>query len=273
MCEALKNSYELFEEIGRGKFGTVFRCYNPTTKKSHAAKIIHKHLLTDSTDRMCLENESKFMTYLSPHPNILQISDVFEDNESLSIVSELCQPNFTLLDRITNHPLSDLEAASMMKNLLEAVSYCHKLGISHRDIKPENILFDSWGNLKVCDFGSAEWFSDGRKMKGIVGTPCYVAPEVLLGREYNEKVDIWSSGVIMYMMLSGIPPFYGDSAVQIFEAVIRGNLRFPTQIFKNVSSSAKDLMRKMICRDPSRRISAEDALRHPWILSGGLTMI
>lgn len=147
-----------------------------------------------------------------------------------------------------------------MKQLLEAVSHCHKLGIAHRDIKPENLLFDSWENLKVCDLGSAEWFGEGRSMNGVVGTPYYVAPEVLLGREYNEKVDVWSSGVIMYIMLGGIPPFYGDSATQIFEAVVRGNLRFPTNVFRSVSPSAKDLMRKMICRDPSRRISAEQAL-------------
>ncbi|KAK7258633.1 hypothetical protein RIF29_24214 [Crotalaria pallida] len=270
MCEALNNSYEILEEIGRGKFGTVFRCYNPINNQFYAIKIINKHLLTDSTDRMCLENESTFLAYLSPHPNILQISDVFEDTDSLSIVTELCQPNFTLFDRISDHPLSEPEASSMMKNLLEAVSHCHKLGIAHRDIKPENLLFDSWGNLKVCDFGSAEWFGDERSMNGIVGTPYYVAPEVLLGREYNEKVDVWSSGVIMYIMLGGIPPFFGDTASQIFESVVRGNLRFPTKIFRNVSSSAKDLMRKMICRDPSRRISAEQALRHPWILSGGM---
>jgi serine/threonine protein kinase len=97
-------------------------------------------------------------------------------------------------------------------------------------------------------------------MNGVVGTPYYVAPEVLLGRDYTEKVDVWSCGVILYIMLSGIPPFYGDSAAEIFEAVIRGNLRFPSRIFRSVSSGAKDLLRKMICRDDSRRFSAEQAL-------------
>ncbi|GMY20445.1 phosphoenolpyruvate carboxylase kinase 2-like [Fagus crenata] len=106
-------------------------------------------------------------------------------------------------------------------------------------------------------------------MEGVVGTPYYVAPEVLMGREYNEKVDVWSCGVILYIMLAGVPPFYGESVADIFQAVLRGNLRFPTRIFRSVSAEAKDLLRKMICRDVSRRLSAEQALRHPWILNGG----
>ncbi|KAJ1409340.1 Serine/threonine-protein kinase, active site [Sesbania bispinosa] len=210
------------------------------------------------------------MSLLSPHPNILQIFDVFENDDVLSIVLELCKP-LTLLDRIVANPnpLSEPQAASLIKQLLEAVAHCHRLGVAHRDIKPDNILFDSADNLKLADFGSAEWFGDGRSMSGVVGTPYYVAPEVLMGRDYNEKVDVWSCGVILYIMLAGIPPFYGDSAVEIFEAVVRANLRFPSRIFRSVSPAAKDLLRKMICRDSSTRISAEQALRHPWILSGG----
>lgn len=199
------------------------------------------------------------MALLSPHPNILRIYDVVEDDDSLSMVLDLCQP-LTLFDRIVDQSLSEVQAASVMKQLLEAVAHCHRLGIAHRDIKPDNILFDSKDVLKVADFGSAEWFGEGGSMSGVVGTPLYVAPEVLSGREYNEKVDVWSNGVILYIMLSGIPPFYGESAEEIFEAVLRANLRFPSRIFRSVSSAAKDLMRKMICRDPSRRLSAEQAL-------------
>lgn len=130
----------------------------------------------------------------------------------------------------------------------------------NRDIKPDNILFDSRRKLKLADFGSAEWLGDEMTTTGVVGTPYYVAPEVLAGREYGEKVDVWSAGVILYIMLSGIPPFYGESAAEIFEAVMRGNLRFPLKAFRSVSPAAKDLLRKMICRDASRRFSAEQAL-------------
>ncbi|XP_061366383.1 phosphoenolpyruvate carboxylase kinase 1-like [Gastrolobium bilobum] len=270
MCEALKNQYQLLEEIGRGRFGTVFRCFHLSSNQFYACKLIDKRLLTDSTDQHCLEIESKFMSFLSPHPNIVQVFDAFEDTDFLSIVIDLCEP-LTLFDRIADGPLPEPQAAFFMKQLLEAVAHCHRVGIAHRDIKPDNLLFDSRNNLKVADFGSAEWFGDGRSMSGVVGTPYYVAPEVLMGREYNEKVDVWSSGVILYIMLGGIPPFYGDSAAEIFEAVVRANLRFPTRVFRSVSSTAKDLLRKMLCRDVSRRISAEQALRHPWIISGGVT--
>lgn len=123
--------------------------------------------------------------------------------------------------------------------------------------------------LKLADFGSAEWFGDGRPMSGLVGTPYYVAPEVVAWREYGEKVDVWSAGVVLYMMLSGAVPFYGATAPEIFEAVLRGNLRFPPRAFAGVSPEAKDLMRRMLCKDVSRRFSTEQVLRHPWIASCG----
>ncbi|RDX68022.1 Phosphoenolpyruvate carboxylase kinase 1, partial [Mucuna pruriens] len=266
MCEALKTQYKVSEEIGRGRFGTIFRCLDPHTNESLACKLIDKSLLADPTDRQCLQNEPKFMSLLSPHPNILQIIDFFEDDQFLSIVMDLCQPH-TLFDRMLHCPFPEPQAASLINTLLQAVAHCHRCGVAHRDIKPDNILFDSAGNLKLADFGSAEWFGDGSTMTGVVGTPYYVAPEVLMGRDYDEKVDVWSCGVILYIMLAGIPPFYGDSAAEIFEAVVRANLRFPSRIFRTVSPAAKDLLRKMLCRDPSRRFSAEQALRHPWILS------
>lgn len=259
MCETLKTQYQVCEEIGRGRFGTIFRCFHPQTNQPFALKLIDKTLLNDDVDRECLQNEPKFMSLLSPHPNILQIFDVFEDQDSLSIVMDLCQAH-TLFDRMVQGPIPEAQAASLIKSLLEGVAHCHRLGVAHRDIKPDNVLFDSSGNLKLADFGSAEWFGGGRSMSGVVGTPYYVAPEVLMGREYDEKVDVWSCGVILYIMLAGIPPFYGDSAADIFEAVVRANLRFPSRIFRNVSPSAKDLLRKMICRDASRRFSAEQAL-------------
>lgn len=143
---------------------------------------------------------------------------------------------------------------------MEAVAHCHRCGVAHRDLKPDNILFDEWNRLKLADFGSAECFREGEMMSGVVGTPYYVAPEVVAGREYNEKVDVWSAGVILYIMLSGIPPFYGETATEIFEAVMRGNLRFPVRCFRSVSPVVKDLLRRMLCKDVSRRLSAEQVL-------------
>lgn len=259
MCEALTSSYELLEEIGRGRFGTVLRCFSLTKNDFFACKLIDKSLLADPTDRECLENEPRIMTLLSPHPNIVQIFDVFDSEDSLGVVMELCETQ-TLYDRMVDRVLSEADAATYMKQLLQAVAHCQGLGVVHRDIKPDNLLFDSHGNLKLSDFGSAVWSRGGKAIEGIVGTPYYVAPEVLMGRLYDEKVDLWSAGVIMYIMLSGIPPFYGESAEDIFEAVVRANLRFPAKLFRPVSSAAKDLMRKLICRDVSKRLSAEQAL-------------
>ncbi|KDP23706.1 hypothetical protein JCGZ_23539 [Jatropha curcas] len=272
MCDTVKNNYQLCEEVGRGRFGIISRCFSPISNDFFACKIVDKNLLTDSTDRECLQNEAKIMTVLSPHPNIVQIHDVYDTDDSLTMVMELCE-QYTLYDKIikSNGGLSEAKSATIMKQLLNAISHCHRFNIVHRDIKPDNILFDSRNRVKLADFGSADWLSDEGTMTGVVGTPYYVAPEVVLGRDYNEKADIWSAGVVLYVMLAGIPPFYGETVEEIFEAVIRGNLRFPPRIFRNVSPEAKDLLKKMICRDVSRRFSAEQALRHPWILNEGET--
>ncbi|XVE89986.1 hypothetical protein DITRI_Ditri20bG0040700 [Diplodiscus trichospermus] len=270
MSETLKNKYQECEEIGRGRFGTITRVFCPITEASFACKSIDKRLLTDPTDRECLENEPKIMTLLSPHSNIVQIHDMLESEDTLQLILELCQP-YTLYDQILLPDLTESKAASYMQQLMLGLAHCHRFGIVHRDIKPDNIFFDFRGNLKIGDFGSAAWLGELGTVDGLVGTPYYVAPEVVMGRAYNEKVDVWSAGVVLYVMLAGVPPFYGETAEEIFEAVLRGNLRFPTRIFRSVSAEAKDLLRKMICRDVSKRWSAEQVLRHPWILNGGET--
>ncbi|XVF31023.1 hypothetical protein REPUB_Repub16aG0109600 [Reevesia pubescens] len=269
MSETLMNKYQVCEEIGRGRFGTITRVFCPITEASFACKTIDKTLLTDPTDRECLENEPKIMSLLSPNSNIVQIHDMFESEDTLQLILELCQP-YTLYDQILQpDQLSESKAASYMQQLMSGLAHCHRFGIVHRDIKPDNIFFDFRGKLKIGDFGSATWLGEHGTADGLVGTPYYVAPEVVMGRAYNEKIDVWSAGVVLYVMLAGVPPFYGETAEEIFKAVIRGNLRFPTRIFGSVSAEAKDLLRKMICRDVSKRWSAEQVLRHPWILNGG----
>ncbi|KAI3735524.1 hypothetical protein L6452_15025 [Arctium lappa] len=276
MCESLNKDYQLCEELGRGRFGIVYRCFSAVTSDSFACKSIDKRLLSDPTDRECLEKEPKIIHVLGGNPHIVQIHGLYEDDNYLHMVMDLCDAP-DLFDRISKHGgvFSESEAFSVFSPLILSISYCHRLGIAHRDIKPDNVLFDSRGKLKLADFGSAEWFgmNERRTMTGVVGTPYYVAPEVLSGREYNEKVDVWSAGVILYIMLAGVPPFYGDTPAETFEAVLRGNLRFPTRIFRSVSPEAKDLLRKMLCKDVSRRLSAEQVLRHPWVINGDETRI
>ncbi|KAJ0967590.1 hypothetical protein J5N97_024507 [Dioscorea zingiberensis] len=271
MSEALKRDYEIGAEIGRGRFGAVFLCYSAQSGETFAVKTIDRTRLTDPTDRQLVEQEAK-ITLLAAvgNPHVVQIYGVYEDDSVIHLVLDLL-PGPDLFDRITGRegPIPEPEAAALMAQLMEAINACHRRGIAHRDVKPDNVMFDSRGRIRLVDFGSAECFGEERAMSGVVGTPHYVAPEVLAGREYSEKVDVWSAGVILYLMLGGILPFYGETAVEIFEAVLRGNLRFPSRIFSSVSLAAKDLIRRMICRDPSRRFSADQVLRHRWIVGGG----
>ncbi|KAL2558004.1 Phosphoenolpyruvate carboxylase kinase 2 [Forsythia ovata] len=226
-------------------FGVVYRCFSAATGESFACKSIDKHALSeDTTNRECLKKEPKILQLLSGCPSIVRLYRFYEDDDSLHMVTDLCN------------------GGNMFDRMSSGTSFSE-------DIKPDNILFDSQGRLKLADFGSADWFgvSEDGTMRGVLGTPYYVAPEVLMGGEYNEKVDVWSAGVILYIMLAGAPPFYGDSPVEIFESVLRGSLRFPLTIFRSVSSEAKDLLRKMICRDVLRQFSADQVLRNPWIIN------
>ncbi|KAF7837473.1 phosphoenolpyruvate carboxylase kinase 1-like [Senna tora] len=268
MSSELERDYVVLMEVGRGKFGTVYKCTSRSSDEDHqifAVKSIDKQVVTagDSLDAQCLFNEPKIMKLLSPHPNILTIHNVYEDDNHLHMVFDFCDHS-DLHDRISA-TVPESDASRIMRQLMQAVCHCHRLGVAHRDIKPGNILFEGEPErLKLADFGSAEIFKEGEKMRGVVGTPYYVAPEVVGGREYNEKVDVWSAGVILYIMLSGGPPFDGETEVDIFEAVLRANLRFPSRFFHSVSPAAKDLLRRMLCKDISRRFSAEQVLRHPW---------
>ncbi|KAM0949296.1 putative protein kinase CAMK-CDPK family [Dioscorea sansibarensis] len=271
MSEGLKRDYEIGEEIGRGRFGAVFRCFAVDSGEALAVKTIDKTQLTDPTDRQLVEREAKItLLAAAGNPHIVQIHAVHEDESSIHLVLDLL-PGPDLFERISGRggPIPEPEAAAIIAQLMEALNACHQRGIAHRDVKPDNVMFDSLGRLRLVDFGSAECFGEGMTMRGVVGTPYYVAPEVVEGREYGEKVDVWSAGVILYLMLGGIPPFYGETAAEIFEAVMRGNLRFPRRIFSSVSPAAKDLIRRMLSRDASRRLSADQVLRHQWIVGGG----
>ncbi|GKV19049.1 hypothetical protein SLEP1_g29348 [Rubroshorea leprosula] len=272
MTEALRRDFQVCEEIGRGRFGVVFRCFSAVSGESFAVKSIEKrHVAGDSLDSQCLLNEPKILSLVAPHPNIIQLYHLYEDDSHLHMVLDLCPPSQDLYRQIVDDgTIGEGEAKVIMAQLMQAVSHIHKLGVVHRDIKPDNILFDSRNSVKLTDFGSADVLNSegGAAMRGVVGTPYYVAPEVLAGTEYNEKVDMWSAGVVMYILLAGFPPFYGETAGEIFEAVLRGNLRFPTRVFQSVSPAAKDLLRRMLCKDVSRRFTAEQVLKHPWMASG-----
>ncbi|PON98682.1 Tyrosine-protein kinase [Trema orientale] len=239
MTDALWREYQVLEEMGRGRFGTVYKCVPLNDSGDFfAVKSIDKRMIRgDSLESQCLVTEPKLLHLVTPHPHIINLHNLYEDETHLHMVLDLCD-SLDLHGRVTRRVFPEPEAASVMAQLMQAVAHCHRLG-------------------------------DGALMRGIVGTPYYVAPEVLAGRDYSEKVDVWSAGVVLYVMLAGFPPFYGESMGEIFEAVVRANLRFPARAFHSVSPVAKDLLRRMVCKDVSRRFSAEQVLRHPWITSGG----
>ncbi|CAM0903783.1 unnamed protein product [Alopecurus aequalis] len=276
--ELLRRDYEIGDEIGRGRFGVVHRCASRSTGDLYAVKSVDRSRLSDDLDRGLAELEPKLAQLAAAgNPGVVPVHAVYEDESWTHMVMDLCTgPD--LLDWVRlrhGAPVPEPEAATVVKQLAEALAICHSRGVAHRDVKPDNVLLDAYGcegplRARLADFGSAAWIGGGETARGLVGTPHYVAPEVVEGGEYGEKADVWSAGVVLYVLLTGgALPFSGDTASDVFSAVLRGSPRFPPRLFSGVSPLAKDLIRRMICRDVSRRFSAEQVLRHPWIVSGG----
>lgn len=257
------------KELGHGHYGVVRKCMDRETKQWYAIKSIRKAKVKKIE---VLKREIEILREVK-HPNIIELVDVFEDAKYLHLVTELCTGG-ELFDRIiakSSSPeghYSEHDAAAIIKSILEAISYCHSLGIVHRDLKPENFLFltDSEDSpIKIIDFGlSRHKDADDSMMKTKVGTPYYVAPEVLR-REYNEACDIWSIGVITYILLCGYPPFYGDNDVEIFNSVRIGQFDFPSPEWDVIGDSAKHFVTMLLQKPAELRPTALAAMDHPWI--------
>ncbi|TKY56302.1 Serine/threonine-protein kinase PEPKR2 [Spatholobus suberectus] len=243
--------------IGQGKFGSVTLCRARAGGAEYACKTLRKGEET-------VHREVEIMQHVSGHPGVVTLEAVYEDAECWHLVMELCSGG-RLVDRMREGPCSEHVAAGILKEVMLVVKYCHDMGVVHRDIKPENILLTGSGRIKLADFGLAIRISEGQNLTGVAGSPAYVAPEVLLGR-YSEKVDIWSSGVLLHALLVGGLPFKGDSPEAVFEEIKNVKLDFQTGVWESISKSARDLVGRMLTRDISARITADEVLRHPWIL-------
>eukprot|EP00980_Cylindrotheca_fusiformis_P005411 scaffold1157_cov122-Cylindrotheca_fusiformis.AAC.3 len=253
----LKYKYEILEVIGTGAYGTVRKCRNRQTNELAAIKTINKSKVRQVE-----------------HPNIIRLYDIYEDVRCIHLVTELCTGG-ELYDRVIEKAeseeghYSEADAASLIQDILGAIAYCHDVvNIVHRDLKPENFLLLHQGDdapIKIIDFGLSR-FDDSPSgiMKTRVGSPYYVAPEVLNGA-YTNKCDIWSVGVIAYLLLCGFPPFNGDSDGEILFTIKNANLSFPSPEWDDISPMAKDFVMALLDRDPSKRLSASEALKHPWI--------
>ncbi|PSS30846.1 Calcium-dependent protein kinase [Actinidia chinensis var. chinensis] len=264
----LQHFYLIGKKLGQGQFGTTHLCTDRSTGDLYACKSIPKKKLICKEDYDDVWKEIQIMHHLSEHPNVVRIKDTYEDPLYVHIVMELCAGG-ELFDRIVHKGhYSEREAAKLIKTIVGVVEACHSLGVMHRDLKPENFLFLSTHEdaaLKATDFGLSVFYKPGETFCDVVGSPYYVAPEVLR-KHYGPEADVWSAGVILYILLSGVPPFWEETEMGIFRQILRAKLDFESEPWPGISDSAKNLIQKMLDRNPKTRLSAHEVLCHPWIV-------
>lgn len=261
--DALSNFFEVESELGRGATSIVYRCKQKGTQKPYALKVLKK-----TVDKKIVRTEIGVLLRLS-HPNIIKLKEIFETPMEISLVLELVTGG-ELFDRIVEKGYySERDAADAVKQILEAVAYLHENGIVHRDLKPENLLYATPAPdapLKIADFGLSKIVEHQVLMKTVCGTPGYCAPEILRGCAYGPEVDMWSVGIITYILLCGFEPFYDERGDQfMFRRILNCEYYFISPWWDEVSLNAKDLVRKLIVLDPKKRLTTFQALQHPWV--------
>ncbi|KAG0477096.1 hypothetical protein HPP92_013937 [Vanilla planifolia] len=270
--ENLKDTYSIGRKLGQGQFGTTHLCVDKSTDKQYACKTILKRKLTTDEDVEDVRREIQIMHHLSGNPNVISIKGAYEDAVAVHVVMELCSGG-ELFDRIIQKGhFTERKAAELTRVIVGVVEACHSLGVMHRDLKPENFLFvdeSEEAPLKTIDFGLSVFFQPGEIFHDVVGSPYYVAPEVLRKR-YGPEIDVWSAGVIIYILLSGVPPFWAETEEGIFDEVLHGELDFESDPWPSISDGAKDLVKRMLVRDPRRRLKAHEVLCHPWVQVDGV---
>ncbi|KAM5550639.1 calcium-dependent protein kinase 1 [Rosa sericea] len=268
----IKEFYSFGRKLGQGQFGVTTLCVEKATGKEYACKSIAKRKLITDDDVEDVRREIQIMHHLAGHPNVISIKGAYEDAVAVHVVMELCAGG-ELFDRIIQRGhYTERKAAELTRTIVGVVEACHSLGVMHRDLKPENFLFVSQEEdalLKTIDFGLSIFLKPGEKFTDVVGSPYYVAPEVLRKR-YGPEADVWSAGVILYILLSGVPPFWAETEQGIFDQVLQGELDFSSEPWPSISDGAKDLVRRMLVRDPRKRLTAHEVLCHPWVQVDGV---
>jgi len=232
--------------------------------------VIDKKEAGSQQDERRLRTEIDILTRVK-HPNIVCLKDIFEDPNHLYIVMELISGG-ELFDKIVERgSFSEKETSELVSKILSAVEYLHSNGIAHRDLKPENLLLKAGDITEVMlsDFGLSKIIGEDTMMQTACGTPYYVAPEVLSATGYGPEVDLWSVGVITYLILCGFPPFYGDSLPEVFEQIMKAEYDFPEPYWNDISKEAKDFIGRLLVVDPKKRYNSTQALEHVWIKKGG----
>lgn len=275
----IKKYYEMFDALGSGNFAVVKKGVTKDAKKKEnkeipddvAIKIIDKSKVEDMGD---IEREIEIMRMVD-HPNVIKLFEIYDEPKKMHLVMELVTGG-ELFDRIVaKGSYSEKDAAFTMGTLCGALDYLHAKKVVHRDLKPENILYASPADdapIKVADFGLARIVSGKDMMKTACGTPGYVAPEILQNRGYDSgAVDLWSAGVILYILLCGFPPFYEEELPALFDQILHARYDFPSPWWDNISTDAKDLVRKLLELDPKKRYTAGQVLQHQWVSGGKAT--
>jgi len=257
--------YKIGKELGKGGFSTVYQCTSNENGQDFAVKVIDKEALKE--DIALLQREVKIMKRVN-HNNILKLHEIYEDETTVFIVMELVKGS-ELFDRIVDKGYyNERYSRNIIKQILSAVAYLHEQGIAHRDLKPENLLCSGEGEnevVKIADFGLSKIFNEEDKLVTSCGTPGYVAPEVLLCESYDKGVDMWGIGIITYVLLAGYPPFYADDDTAMFERIMNCDYDFDDECWDDVSELAKDFIQKLLIKDPEQRLTAEEAMQHPWL--------
>ncbi|KAG7530558.1 EF-hand domain [Arabidopsis thaliana x Arabidopsis arenosa] len=262
----ISDKYILGRELGRGEFGITYLCTDRETREALACKSISKRKLRTAVDVEDVRREVTIMSTLPEHPNVVKLKATYEDNENVHLVMELCEGG-ELFDRIVARGhYTERAAATVARTIAEVVRSVIN-GVMHRDLKPENFLFANKKEnsaLKAIDFGLSVLFKPGERFTEIVGSPYYMAPEVLK-RNYGPEVDVWSAGVILYILLCGVPPFWAETEQGVALAILRGVLDFKRDPWSQISESAKSLVKQMLEPDATKRLTAQQVLDHPWI--------
>lgn len=264
--------YETKELLGQGTFSKVKRAVERSTGLEFAIKVIDKTGLAEN--RESILTEIGILKHVR-HPNILRLHQIFEDKKKIYLVTELLEGG-ELFDRIVERGcFSEQDAARIIRDIVDALAYLHGKGICHRDLKPENILLDKPGDdavIKITDFGLSKFvdLANHKMLQTACGTPGYVAPEVLEQRGYEMSVDMWSTGVILYILLCGFPPFYAETDVELYEQIKRCDYSFPSPYWDGISENAKLLIRGLLRHDPASRLTPQQVLEHEWLVSQNL---
>ncbi|XP_060887367.1 calcium/calmodulin-dependent protein kinase type II delta 1 chain isoform X6 [Labrus mixtus] len=266
-CTRFTDEYQLYEELGKGAFSVVRRCMKISTGQEYAAKIINTKKLS-ARDHQKLEREARICRLLK-HANIVRLHDSISEEGFHYLVFDLVTGGELFEDIVAREYYSEADASHCIQQILEAVLHCHQMGVVHRDLKPENLLLASklkGAAVKLADFGLAiEVQGDQQAWFGFAGTPGYLSPEVLRKDPYGKPVDMWACGVILYILLVGYPPFWDEDQHRLYQQIKAGAYDFPSPEWDTVTPEAKDLINKMLTINPAKRVTATDALKHPWI--------